>query len=121
VCRSVERLLLDGEPQHQALTWLEDEVSRQTIEHYLGLEQISFKSTQNALEKETYWAITIFIPVPNQPGRYKKIVAPWLTGDQRRTSLGWSGSGDNLVHTNLKMLPRPGLLKVSGMLYTWAG
>jgi len=52
VCRSVERLLHDGEPQHQALTWLEDEVSRVNREHYqLGLEQISFKSAQNAQKK----------------------------------------------------------------------
>ncbi len=99
VCRSVERLLRhQGEPQQQALTWLEGRgFTRQTIDHYqLGLEQISFKSAQNALQKEIYWAIAIFIPVPGRPGRYykKMRVAPWLTGDARPAHLNpWSQFG----------------------------
>lgn len=100
VRRSVERLLLHkGEPQQQALAWLEKRgLSRGMIQHYqLGLERrVIIPNEQHPAQKETYWAIAIFIPVPNRPGRYykKMRVAPWLVGDDRPSYLSnWSQYG----------------------------
>lgn len=118
VCRSVERLLRhQGEPQRQALAWLEGRgFTRQTIEHYqLGLEQLTVKPDRNAPEeKETYWAIAIFIPVPGWSGRYykKMRVAPWLTGDVRPDYLSrWSQFG---VPTTIWFAYKP-----EGATQTW--
>ncbi len=76
VCRSVERLVRpDGEPQRQALTWLEGRgFTREMIEDYqLGLEQLTVR-----------------------PDRYykKMRVAPWLVGNARPDYLSrWSQFG----------------------------
>ena len=73
-------------------------ITREMIAHYqLGLERrIVTPDDDKPDTKETYWAIAIFIPVPDRPGRYyiKKRVAPWLKSDQRPTYLGkWSQFG----------------------------
>jgi hypothetical protein len=88
VRRSNERLLSGVGDAESALAWLQQRgISREMVKHYrLGLEKRVVRPDRNKPDsKEEYWAVAIFIPVPDRPGRFyiKKRVAPWLTDDQR--------------------------------------
>jgi len=99
VNQSVERLLSGTGDAAKALAWLQQRgITREMVKRYrLGLERRVV--TPNELDperKETYWAIAIFIPVPNKSGRFyiKKRVAPWLSDDERPSYLGkWAQFG----------------------------
>lgn len=100
VKNSVRRLLHQkGEPQEKALAWLESRgITREMVTYYrLGLEKrVVVPDKSKPEEKQTYWAIAIFIPVPDRPGQFymKKRVAPWLTGNERPDYLApWSQPG----------------------------
>ena len=99
VNRSNERLLSGVGDAAKALSWLQQRgITREMIKQYrLGLEKRVVTPDQSKPDsKEEYWAIAIFIPVPDRPGRFyvKKRVAPWLTADQRPEYLDkWSQFG----------------------------
>jgi hypothetical protein len=99
VNRSVERLLSGTGDAAKALAWLEDRgITREMVKRYaLGLEKRVVTPDQSKPDsKEEYWAVAIFIPVANRPGRFyvKKRVAPWLSDDQRPEYLAnWSQFG----------------------------
>ncbi|MBD2016100.1 hypothetical protein H6F96_19270 [Microcoleus sp. FACHB-53] len=99
VNRSVERLLSGTGEAVKALAWLEGRgITRETVKRYgLGLEKRVVTPDQSKPDfKQEYWAIGIFIPVADRPGRFyvKKRVAPWLTSDQRPEYLAnWSQFG----------------------------
>ncbi|HEY9830343.1 MAG TPA: plasmid replication protein, CyRepA1 family, partial [Stenomitos sp.] len=81
------------------MAWLEGRgITRETVKRYgLGLEKRVVTPDQSKPDfKQEYWAIGIFIPVADRPGRFyvKKRVAPWLTSDQRPEYLAnWSQFG----------------------------
>jgi len=99
VNRSVERLLSGTGDAAKALGWLFNRgITHEMVERYrLGLEKRVVTPDESDPErKETYWALAIFIPVPNRPGRFyiKKRVAPWLSGADRPNYLGkWAQFG----------------------------
>jgi hypothetical protein len=99
VNRSNERLLSGVGDAAKALAWLQQRgISREMVAHYrLGLEKRVVKPDESRPDyKEEYWAIAVFIPVFDRPGRFyvKKRVAPWLTGDQRPKYLAnWAQFG----------------------------
>jgi hypothetical protein len=99
VTQSVRRLLSGVGDAAKALAWLEHRgITREMVKRYrLGLEKRVVKPDESRPDyKEEYWAIAIFIPVPDRPGRFyiKKRVAPWLTGDQRPKYLAnWAQFG----------------------------
>ncbi len=99
VTESVFRLLHHKGDAEKARTWLESRgITREIIKRRrLGLEKRVVAPDESKPErKETYWAIAIFIPVPNRPGRFfvKKRVAPWLSGSDRPSYLGkWAQFG----------------------------
>ena len=99
VSRSNERLLSGLGDAAEALAWLQQRgISREMVAHYrLGLEKRVVKPDESRPDyKEEYWAIAIFIPVADRPGRFyvKKRVAPWLSGDQRPKYLAnWAQFG----------------------------
>jgi len=99
VSQSVERLLSGSGDAPKALGWLQQRgITREMVKRYrLGLERRVVTPDESDPErKETYWAIAIFIPVPNRPGRFyvKKRVAPWLSDDEQPTYLGkWAQFG----------------------------
>jgi hypothetical protein len=99
VSRSNERLLSGLGDAAEALAWLQQRgISREMVAHYrLGLEKRVVKPDESRPDyKEEYWAIAIFIPVADRPGRFyvKKRVAPWLSGDQRPQYLAnWAQFG----------------------------
>ena len=93
VSESVFRLLHHKGDAEKARAWLENRgITREMVKRYrLGLEKRVVVADESKPErKETYWAIAIFIPVRDRPGRFyvKKRVAPWLTGDKRPGYLG---------------------------------
>jgi len=67
-------------------------ITLELIDRYrIGFEKRVVKPDEsNPDQKETYWAIAIFIPVPDRPDRFyeKKRAAPWLVGDDRPNYLG---------------------------------
>jgi|GEM_PF-4035360 len=100
VKRAVHRLLFDKtETAKQAREWLfargikEEDIRLLNI----GLgERLIIPNENKPHEKETYGAICIFIPIPNNNERYyvKKRVAPWLKDNQRPHYVGrWSQYG----------------------------
>jgi DNA primase len=99
VNRSIERLLSGTGDAVKASAWLEHRgITREIVKRYnLGLEKRVVTPDQSKPDfKEEYWAVAIFIPVADRPGRFyvKKRVAPWLTGDQRPEYLAnWSQFG----------------------------
>src|SRR4028119_179296 len=99
VNQSVKRLLSNTSDAAKALAWLQQRgITREMVKRYrLGLEKrVVTPDRSKPDSKEEYWAIAIFIPVPDRPGRFyvKKRVAPWLTGDQRPEYLDkWSQFG----------------------------
>ena len=99
VNRSVERLLSGTGDAELALSWLEHRgITGEMVKRYrLGLEKRVISPDQSKLNcKEEYWAVAIFIPVPDYAGRFylKKRIAPWLTGDQRPEYLAnWAQFG----------------------------
>jgi hypothetical protein len=96
---SVFRLLHNKGDAEKARAWLENRgITREMVKRYrLGLEKRVVTPDESKPEyKKTYWAIAIFISVPNRPGRFyvKKRVAPWLIGDERPSYLGkWTQFG----------------------------
>jgi DNA primase len=99
VIASVKRLLSGEGDAAKALKWLHQRgITREIIKRYqLGLEKrVVTPNEFNPEKKETYWAIAIFIPVPNRLGRFyvKKRVAPWLSDGERPSYLGkWAQFG----------------------------
>jgi hypothetical protein len=99
VSRSNERLLSGVGDAAKALAWLQERgITREMVKQYrLGLEKRVVTPDQARPDsKEEYWAVAIFIPVTDRPGRFyiKKRVAPWLTGDQRPKYLAnWAQFG----------------------------
>src|SRR4028118_1030199 len=99
VNRSSKRLLAGVGDAAKALAWLQQRgITREMVKRYrLGLEKrVVTPDRSKPDSKEEYWAIAIFIPVPDRPGRFyvKKRVAPWLTADQRPEYLDkWSQFG----------------------------
>jgi hypothetical protein len=99
VNRSNERLLSGVGDAAKALAWLQQRgISREMVKRYrLGLEKRVVTPDQARPDsKEEYWAVAIFIPVADRPGRFyvKKRVAPWLAGDQRPQYLAnWAQFG----------------------------
>jgi hypothetical protein len=65
--------------------------------YQIGLEKRVVTPDQNKPDsKEEYWAVAIFIPAPDRPGRFhvKKRVAPWLNGEKRPEYLAkWAQFG----------------------------
>ncbi|HEY9607653.1 MAG TPA: plasmid replication protein, CyRepA1 family [Allocoleopsis sp.] len=99
VNRSVQQLLSGTGDAAKALAWLESRrITRSMVKRYrLGLEKRVVTPDQSKPDdKKEYWAIAIFIPVADRPGRFyvKKRVAPWLTGDERPEYLAkWAQFG----------------------------
>lgn len=99
VNRSVERLLSGAGDAELALSWLEHRgITREMVKRYrLGLEKRIITPDQSKPDcKEEYWAIGIFIPVADRPGRFyvKKRPVPWLTGNERPEYLAkWAQFG----------------------------
>ncbi|MGK7925433.1 MAG: DUF3987 domain-containing protein, partial [Spirulina sp.] len=100
VASATTRLLKDSSPDAVAARkWLSDRhISKSDIERLnIGLgKRVVIPNENKPQNKETYRAICIFIPIPQQPGRYyvKKRVAPWLKPEQKPDYLGnWSQFG----------------------------
>ncbi len=99
VTESIFRLLNYQGDGEKARAWLADRgITSDLIRRYrIGFEKRVVTPDRDKPEhKQVYWSVAIFIPVPQQPGRFyvKKRVAPWLTGDDRPKYLTkWSQAG----------------------------
>jgi len=99
VSESVFKLLNYTGDAEKARAWLANRgITLELIKRYrIGFEKRVVKPDEsNPDQKETYWAIAIFIPVPDRAGRFyvKKRVSPWLEGEARPKYLGkWAQYG----------------------------
>jgi hypothetical protein len=95
VDQAQQRLRQPGQPQAQALAWLNARgFSAEMIKHYqIGLERWWGK-TSDSENRQCFWAIALHIPA-NQEGQfYRKLrIAPWLTDNRPDDLPQWSQYG----------------------------